>query len=103
MKDIKKMFSGNPELLEHSEVNSLVEYCRELEGLLLEKNIEDNNNKDLLFRELVGDIYRSCRMTLEDDMVSERFNETPRVDFKQTILNLKEYIDEFRRINKIRF
>ena len=103
MKDINRIFNENMELLDYPEVKNLIEYCRELEGLVLEMEIEKNNNKDLLFKELVGDIYRSCRMTLDDDMVSERFNETPRVDFKETIINLKEYIEEFRKTNKLRF
>jgi hypothetical protein len=41
---------------------------------------------------MLKDIYDSCDKTLTDDQLSERFNETPRVDFKQAVINLKKYM-----------
>ena len=39
--------------------------------------------------------------TLKDDEESIRFNETPRVDFKDAMLNLKKFLAEMCFINKI--
>jgi hypothetical protein len=42
MKNIKQLFRRNPGLLEKPEVQELLDYCRELEGEVFEKKIEDN-------------------------------------------------------------
>ena len=49
------------------------------------------------------EIYQSCNDTLKDDEIAERFKETPRVDFKETISNLKKYMQEMCRLYKLDF
>ncbi len=36
MKSIKQIFKDNPELMDISEVNELIEYCSDLEGIVIE-------------------------------------------------------------------
>ena len=52
--------------------------------------------------EVVRDIYSSCNVELENDESSIRFKESPRVDFKDCVINLKIFLKDFARDNKFR-
>jgi hypothetical protein len=78
--------------MDQPEVIELIEYCQELEGEVLEKKIEDTYSKEEIYLQILKEIYDSCDKTLTDDQLSERFKETPRVDFKEAVINLKKYM-----------
>ncbi len=101
MKNINQLFKNNRKLLYEPEVQELVEYCRELEGKILERKIEDEYSKEQYYAQVFKEIYQSCNDTLKDDEIAERFKETPRVDFKETISNLKNYMLEMCRLYKL--
>ena len=101
MKNINQLFQSNKKLLYEPEVQELIDYCRELEGKILERKIEDEYSKEQYYAQVFKDIYQSCNDTLNDDALAERFKETPRVDFKETISNLKKYMLEMRRLYKL--
>ena len=101
MKNINQLFRSNTKLMDEPEVQELIDYCRELEGKILERKIEDEYSKEQYYAQVFKDIYQSCNDTLNDDALAERFKETPRVDFKETISNLKKYMLEMRRLYKL--
>ena len=78
--------------MDEPEIIELIEYCQELEGEVLEKKIEDTSSKEEIYLQILKEIYDSCDKTLTDDQLSERFKETPRVDFKEAVINLKKYM-----------
>ena len=82
MKNINQLFRSNTKLMDEPEVQELIDYCRELEGKILERKIEDEYSKEQYYAQVFKDIYQSCNDTLNDDALAERFKETPRVDFK---------------------
>ena len=90
MKNINQIFKNNTHLMDEPEVIELIEYCQELEGEVLEKKIEDTYSKEEIYLQILKEIYDSCDKTLTDDQLSERFKETPRVDFKEAVINLKK-------------
>ena len=92
MKSVNQIFKNNKHLTDHPEVQELIDYCVELEGEVLEKKIEDTNSKEEIYLQILKEIYDSCDKTLTDDQLSERFKETPRVDFKEAVINLKKYM-----------
>jgi hypothetical protein len=92
MKNINQIFKNNIHLMDQPEVIELIEYCQELEGEVLEKKIEDTYSKEEIYLQILKEIYDSCDKTLTDDQLSERFKETPRVDFKEAVINLKKYM-----------
>ena len=92
MKNINQIFKNNTNLMDEPEIIELIEYCQELEGEVLEKNIEDTYSKEEIYLQILKEIYDSCDKTLTDDQLSERFKETPRVDFKEAVINLKKYM-----------
>jgi hypothetical protein len=101
MKNINQIFKNNKHLMDISEVSELIDYCRELEGKILERKIKDEYSKEQYYAQVFKDIYQSCNDTLKDDDLAERFKETPRVDFKETITNLKKYMLEMCRLYKL--
>jgi len=92
MKSVNQIFKNNTHLMDEPEVIELIEYCQELEGEVLEKKIEDTYSKEEIYLQILKEIYDSCDKTLTDDQRSERFKETPRVDFKEAVINLKKYM-----------
>ena len=78
--------------MDETEIIELIEYCQELEGEVLEKKIEDTYSKEEIYLQILKEIYDSCDKTLTDDQLSERLKETPRVDFKEAVINLKKYM-----------
>lgn len=97
MKSIKQIFRNNPELMYEPEVEELIEYCRELEGQVMECNLAANYNKEINVTDIVRDIHTSCVEILKQD--EDRFNDEE-IDYKQSIINLNKYIiklcDEYK-------
>jgi hypothetical protein len=80
--------------MDEPEVMELIEYCRELEGDVLDVKINKQYDKEDILHNIVKEIYSSCRQLIKDEEESVRFGETPRVDFEKSIVNLKRYIED---------
>jgi len=65
MKSISQIFRNNRDLLDTPEVQELAEYTRELEGLVMGKNIEESYDKEDILLGIIRDIYSSCEDTLD--------------------------------------
>lgn len=89
MKSIKQIFKNNPELMYESEVEELIEYCKELEGQVMEYSLTSNYNKEINVTDIIRDIHNSCAEILKQD--EDRFNDKE-IDYKQAIINLDKYI-----------
>lgn len=102
MKNIHQIFRGNEHLMDLSPVEELIDYCQELEGQVMHRNIEDTYNKELIYLEMIRDIYNSCNDIREQEMLNERYpNEFPEVNYKEIVGNLKTYIQKMIRENKL--
>ena len=80
--------------MDEPEVMDLIEYCRELEGDIMDVEINKQYDKEEVLLNIVKEIYSSCRQIIKDEEESVRFGETPRVDFEKSVINLKEYIED---------
>lgn len=89
MKSIKQIFKSNPELMYEPEVEDLIEYCRELEGQVMEYSLASNYNKEINVTDIVRDIHISCLEIIKQD--EDRFNDKE-IDYKEAIINLNKYI-----------
>ena len=98
MKSISQIFRDNEHLMDLSPVEELIDYCRDLEGEVTQKKIEDTYDKEEIYRQILKDIYESCNQTLEDQKTSDRFREIPPIDFKMAIINLKKYLESVQRL-----
>ena len=98
MKNISQIFKGNEHIMDLGPVEELIDYCRELEGQVLEKSIDDEYSKEQFYVQAFKDIYESIEQTLKDEEEAIRFKETQQVDFKECILNLKKYMLVINRL-----
>jgi len=103
MKSINQIFITNPSLIDESEVKQLIEYCRELEDEVIELKQKDVAVTENKLTVLVSDIYHSINDVLRKDAEAIRFGDTERIDFNESIINLKEYLLDFSRNNKFYF
>lgn len=101
MKNVNQIFKNNKHLIEHPEVQELIDYCRELEGKVMEVEINKQYNKEDILINVIRDIKESCEQTINKNEESIRFNETPRVDFEKSVVNLKKYIETINALYKI--
>jgi hypothetical protein len=103
MKNIKQLFRRRPDLLEKPEVQELIEYCRELEGNVFERKIEDNYDKEHMLRSMISDILSSCREYEENKILEDRYPELyKKVDADSLVKNLMDYIITMNAKNDLR-
>jgi len=102
VRDIRQIFKGNEHLMDLEPVDNLIDYCRDLEGQLFEKNLEETNNKEQILKSIIQDVLASCDELEENKLLSERYPELyKKPDPDSLIKNLKDYILEMNRVNKL--
>jgi hypothetical protein len=102
MKNINQILKTNKTLMDHPEFQELIDFCVELEGQVLEKKIDDTYSKEEIYLQILKDIYDSCINTLTDEELAQRFEELPKTDFKQSVINLKKYMEAVSELYGIR-
>lgn len=100
MKKPRDIFRNKPELLDEPEVETLLDYCESLEDELVDLKFERQDNKELVLLDMIKEVMKGCNALEKEQMEHERFGyEAP--DYQETVSNLKSYIQEICRINKI--
>ena len=100
MKNKLEIFKNAQDLLEEPAVNELLEYCEKLEDELVDFKFEKNNNKELIMLDMLREVIKGCQALEKEQLEHDRFGyDAP--DYRETIVNLKSYIYEICRINKI--
>ena len=101
MKTPYEIFKNNSELLQNPAVKELVsEYTEVCDALIdLQQVSEMSKEKYLLI--LVREIRDSISMELKRDLEAERFGESERVDFKNAVENLRNYLNDYCRDHQI--
>jgi hypothetical protein len=100
MKNKLVIFKNSQELLDEPEVQELFDYCEQLEDELVELKFEKNKNKELILLDMIKEVVKGCNTLEKQQMEHERFGyEAP--NYQETIKNLKSYILEICRDNKI--
>lgn len=100
MKSTREFFKGKEYLLEEPEVAKLLEYCEELQDEIVEFKFAKTNNKELAMLDMIKEVIKGCNAIEKEQMEHERFGyDSP--DYQETISNLKRYIYERCRDEKI--
>jgi len=94
-KSINQIFKNDKNLLQNDAVNELIDYCSSLEDEIIESQQTISNENKLI--ELIKEIYYSLIDTLEEPTNS---NEND-IDYKESLKNLKKYLESFSRDNRI--
>ena len=100
MKNKLELFKKAPELLDVPEVQELLDYCEKLEDELVDFKFEKDKNKELIMLDIIKEVIKGCKAIEKQQAEHERFGyEAP--NYQETISNLKNYVLEISRINKI--
>jgi hypothetical protein len=89
--------------MDYPEVGELIEYCRELEGEVLEKKIEDTYDKEHMLKTMLSDILSSCREYEQNKILKDRYPELyNELDADSLVKNLMSYIITMNAKNDLR-
>jgi hypothetical protein len=93
LKNKLEIFKKAQELLDELEVQELLSYCDKLEDEIVDFKFEKEKSKEKVLLEIIREIKNSCSDIEKLQIEHERFGyEVP--DYKTTIFNLKNYILE---------
>ena len=100
MKNKQNIFKKAQYLLDEPEVQELLEYCERLEDELVDLKFEKEKSKELIMLDMIKEVIKGCKAIEKEQLEHERFGyEAP--NYQATISNLKSYILEICRDNKI--
>jgi hypothetical protein len=100
MKSTREIFKNSPSLLDKPEVKQLLDYCEQLQDEIVEFKFQKTNNKELAMLDMLKEVIKGCNAVEKEQMEHERFGyDSP--DYQETISNLKRYIYERCRDEKI--
>lgn len=100
MKNKLEIFKKAPDLLDEPEVQELLDYCERLEDELVDLKFDKEKSKELIMLDMIKEVIKGCNAIQKEQMEHDRFGyEAP--NYQATISNLKSYILEICRINKI--
>jgi len=100
MKNKLEIFKKAPDLLDEPEVQELLDYCERLEDELVDLKFEKEKSKELIMLDMIKEVIKGCNAIQKEQLEHERFGyEAP--NYQATISNLKSYVLEICRINKI--
>ena len=100
MKNKLEIFKKASDLLDEPEVQELLDYCERLEDELVDLKFEKEKSKELIMLDMIKEVIKGCNAIEKEQLEHERFGyEAP--NYQATISNLKSYILEICRINKI--
>lgn len=103
MKSISQIFKGNEHLMDLQPVEELIEYTQDLEGLVMERKVEDNYDKEHMLKSMLSDILSSCREYEENKILEDRYPELyEKVDADSLVRNLMDYIISMNVKNDLR-
>ena len=76
------------------------ERIQELEGEIFDLRSELNEciDRERIYREILSEINDSIDKLFQREEENERFRFDEKIDFRQYVLNVKEDLDEYRRL-----
>lgn len=100
MKNKLEIFKNAKDLLDEPEVQELLDYCERLEDELIDLKFEKEKSKELILLDMIKEVVKGCNALEKEQMEHERFGyEAP--NYQETVKNLKSYILEICKDNKI--
>ena len=76
----------------------------QLEGEIIELQyqLKKSKDKEMIYLDILSNIDNSVRILFKREQENERFNLGDDVNYRECIVNLKESLDEYKRIYKLR-
>ena len=91
MKSIREIFKNNTSLLNEPEVTQLLEYCEQLQDIIVEFKFQKTNNKELAMLDMLKEVIKGCDAIEKEQAENERFGyDAP--NYQEINSNLKRYV-----------
>ena len=68
----------------------------------LKFDLKKSKDKEMIYLDILSNIDNSLRVLFKREQENERFNLGDNIDFRQSVINLKESMDEYKRVYKLR-
>jgi hypothetical protein len=68
----------------------------------LKFDLKKSKDKEMIYLDILSNIDNSLRVLFKREQENERFNLGDNIDFRQSVVNLKEAMDEYKRVYKLR-
>jgi hypothetical protein len=83
----------------------LEDKIQDLEGDIvdLKFDLKQSKDKEIIYKDILFNIETSLNDLIKRDQENERFNLGETIDYKESIINLKKSLDEYKRVYKLRF
>ena len=80
------------------------EKIEELEGLIvdLKFDLKKSKDKEMIYLDILSNIDNSLRVLFKREQENERFNLGDNVNYRECIVNLKNALDDYKEIYKLR-
>jgi hypothetical protein len=80
------------------------ELIQTLEGKIidLEFELKKSKDKEMIYLDILSNIDNSLKVLFKREEENERFDLGDNIDFRQSVVNLKEALNEYKRIYKLR-
>lgn len=80
------------------------ELIQTLEGEIidLEFELKKSKDKEMIYLDILSNIDNSLNVLFKREEENERFNLDDVIDFRQSVVNLKEALNEYKRVYKLR-
>lgn len=80
------------------------ELIQTLEGEIidLEFELKKSKDKEMIYLDILSNIDNSLNVLFKREEENERFNLGDVIDFRQSVVNLKEALNEYKRVYKLR-
>jgi len=65
-------------------------------------DLKKSKDKEMIYLDILSNIDNSLKELFKREQENERFNLGDNIDFKQSVMNLKMSMDEYKRVFKLR-
>jgi len=88
----------------NDDLDNSYELIQTLEGEIidLEFELKKSKDKEMIYLDILSNIDNSLNVLFKREEENERFNLGDNIDFRQSVVNLKEALNEYKRIYKLR-
>lgn len=68
----------------------------------LKFDLKKSKDKEMIYLDILSNIDNSLRILFKCEQENERFNLGDDINFRESVVNLKNAIDEYKRVYKLR-
>ena len=69
----------------------------------LQYQLKMSRDKELIYKDILSNIEESLIELFQRETENERFNLGDEINFRESLVNLKSSLDEYKRLYKLRF